>query len=101
MILFQPVIASYSYEAILQFGGCREDFMLTTTRVTVAVDEPSKERLIFAMSKEEILEITLLIKDYIKVRKLLSPPSQLNSARGNASPRKSPRKMISAKRAVE
>ncbi len=94
-------IASYSYNSILQFGGCRDDFMLTISRITSSVDEPRKERQIFAMPKEEILELTLLIKDYIKVRRLLSAPLGVARSNATANPRRSPRKTIGTNKKSE
>ncbi|XP_018336737.1 uncharacterized protein CG43867 isoform X2 [Agrilus planipennis] len=53
----------YSYTNVLTFGGCQEDFMLV---VTQSEQQPS-QKLIFSLSKPKILELTLLIADYMNL----------------------------------
>ncbi|XP_024084536.1 uncharacterized protein CG43867 isoform X3 [Cimex lectularius] len=56
----QP-LARYPYTSVLTFGGCQEDFMLV-----VNSDEGlGSQKLLFALSKPKILELTLLIADYM------------------------------------
>lgn len=54
-------LATYNFSSIITFGGCQEDFMLV---VGVHGDSCEKQ-LLFAMSKPKILEITLLLADYM------------------------------------
>lgn len=53
----------YPYTNVLTFGGCQEDFMLV---VTQNEQQPS-QKLIFSLSKPKILELTLLIADYMNL----------------------------------
>lgn len=55
------VIASYSYLQVLTFGGCQEDFML----VINTDDGLRSQKLLFSLSKPKILELTLIIADYM------------------------------------
>uniref|UniRef100_A0A0K8SBX6 Pleckstrin y domain-containing family H member 1 n=4 Tax=Lygus hesperus TaxID=30085 RepID=A0A0K8SBX6_LYGHE len=56
----QP-LARYPYASVLTFGGCQDDFMLV-----VNSDEGlGSQKLLFALSKPKILELTLLIADYM------------------------------------
>nr|XP_018897764.1 PREDICTED: uncharacterized protein CG43867 isoform X3 [Bemisia tabaci] len=55
-------VARYSYSRVLTFGGCQDDFMLV-----VATDNGSSHKLLFSLSKLKILELTLLIADYMNV----------------------------------
>lgn len=59
----------YPYSVVVTFGGCRDDFMLV-----VSQSEPEAgrgegaqvtERLLFSMPKPKVLEITLLVADYM------------------------------------
>lgn len=55
-------LARYSYDSIMTFGGCQDDFMV----VVGSDEEPDTEqKLLFALSKPKILELTLLIADYM------------------------------------
>ncbi|CAL4101039.1 unnamed protein product [Meganyctiphanes norvegica] len=62
----QP-IARYAYNSVVTFGGCQEDFML----VVHSVEEDSSghqmgtQKLLLCMNKPKILELTLLIADYM------------------------------------
>uniref|UniRef100_A0A4W3GV47 Pleckstrin homology, MyTH4 and FERM domain containing H2 n=1 Tax=Callorhinchus milii TaxID=7868 RepID=A0A4W3GV47_CALMI len=59
--------ATYLYKVIMTFGGCRDDFMLVVGQMMdiVRVKDKPTEKLLFALSKPKILEITLLIAGYI------------------------------------
>uniref|UniRef100_A0A4W3GYM0 Pleckstrin homology, MyTH4 and FERM domain containing H2 n=1 Tax=Callorhinchus milii TaxID=7868 RepID=A0A4W3GYM0_CALMI len=58
---------TYLYKVIMTFGGCRDDFMLVVGQMMdiVRVKDKPTEKLLFALSKPKILEITLLIAGYI------------------------------------
>uniref|UniRef100_A0A6P7EZW7 Uncharacterized protein CG43867-like isoform X6 n=1 Tax=Diabrotica virgifera virgifera TaxID=50390 RepID=A0A6P7EZW7_DIAVI len=53
----------YPYTNVLTFGGCQEDFMLVVTQN----DQLPSQKLIFSLSKPKILELTLLIADYMNL----------------------------------
>ncbi|XP_045478939.1 uncharacterized protein CG43867 isoform X4 [Harmonia axyridis] len=53
----------YPYTNVLTFGGCQEDFMLVVTQN----DQQPSQKLIFNLSKPKILELTLLIADYMNL----------------------------------
>uniref|UniRef100_A0A4W3HEM0 Pleckstrin homology, MyTH4 and FERM domain containing H2 n=1 Tax=Callorhinchus milii TaxID=7868 RepID=A0A4W3HEM0_CALMI len=63
----QRLTATYLYKVIMTFGGCRDDFMLVVGQMMdiVRVKDKPTEKLLFALSKPKILEITLLIAGYI------------------------------------
>ncbi|XP_011244660.1 pleckstrin homology domain-containing family H member 2 isoform X6 [Mus musculus] len=56
------LVTSYMYKGLMTFGGYQEDFMVVVS--TQSKDRPT-EKLLFAMAKHKILEITLLIASYI------------------------------------
>lgn len=56
------LVIGYVYKSVMTFGGYQEDFMVVIS--TQAKDQPT-EKLLFAMAKPKILEITLLIASYI------------------------------------
>ncbi|XP_015206720.2 pleckstrin homology domain-containing family H member 1 isoform X1 [Lepisosteus oculatus] len=60
------LVVTYSYQSVVTFGGCHDDFMIV---VSQAKDRNSGkktlEKLVFAMAKPKILELTLLIASYI------------------------------------
>ncbi|XP_068135812.1 pleckstrin homology domain-containing family H member 2 [Hyperolius riggenbachi] len=56
------LLLTYSHRSLMTFGGYREDFMLVVNAQTK--DQPT-EKLLFAMAKVKILEITLLVAGYI------------------------------------
>ncbi|XP_078413292.1 pleckstrin homology domain-containing family H member 2 isoform X2 [Cetorhinus maximus] len=61
------LITTYMYKSIVTFGGCRDDFMLVVGKTAdnaCTKDKPT-QKLLFAMSKPKILEITLLTASYI------------------------------------
>ncbi|XP_055395922.1 pleckstrin homology domain-containing family H member 2 isoform X2 [Bubalus kerabau] len=57
------LIVSYVYKSLMTFGGYQDDFMVVINDAH-SKDKPT-EKLIFAMAKPKILEITLLIASYI------------------------------------
>ncbi|XP_048660419.1 pleckstrin homology domain-containing family H member 2 isoform X2 [Marmota marmota marmota] len=57
------LIVSYVYKSLMTFGGFQDDFMVVINN-THSKDK-STEKLLFAMAKPKILEITLLIASYI------------------------------------
>jgi pleckstrin homology domain-containing family H len=80
-------ISRYPYSSILTFGGCQDDFM-----VVVGADDTlqrgAEQKLLFAMSKPKILEITLLIADYMNALGHTIPGTpQMNSLTRNGSHR--------------
>ncbi|TMW47133.1 hypothetical protein DOY81_007782 [Sarcophaga bullata] len=59
-------LARYPYTTVMTFGGCQDDFMLVVSNEdTLASCNSQEQKLLFAMSKPKILEITLLIADYM------------------------------------
>ncbi|XP_029088228.1 pleckstrin homology domain-containing family H member 2 isoform X1 [Monodon monoceros] len=57
------LIISYVYKSLMTFGGYQDDFMIVINNAH-SKDKPT-EKLLFAMAKPKILEITLLIASYI------------------------------------
>eukprot|EP00096_Caligus_rogercresseyi_P011374 TRINITY_DN4455_c0_g1_i1.p1 TRINITY_DN4455_c0_g1~~TRINITY_DN4455_c0_g1_i1.p1 ORF type:complete len:1004 (+),score=284.70 TRINITY_DN4455_c0_g1_i1:240-3014(+) len=62
----------YSYDSIVTFGGCQEDFMIvisqdpeTSSRRCSQESQGSNAKLLFQTEKAIILEITLLVADYM------------------------------------
>lgn len=89
------LVVSYTYKCVMTFGGYQEDFMVVIS--TQSKDRPT-EKLLFAMAKPKILEITLLIASYINnfcqqkaafhhlsAPALLSPKTQDPQARAKGS----------------
>ncbi|XP_069191623.1 uncharacterized protein CG43867 isoform X4 [Procambarus clarkii] len=60
-------IGRYGYESVVTFGGCQEDFMLVvhTPEEDSAHHPPGTHKLLLCMNKPKILELTLLIADYM------------------------------------
>lgn len=59
-------LARHPYTSVMTFGGCQDDFMLVVSNEDTLTSCVSQEqKLLFAMSKPKILEITLLIADYM------------------------------------
>uniref|UniRef100_A0A8D8MG76 Uncharacterized protein CG43867 n=1 Tax=Cacopsylla melanoneura TaxID=428564 RepID=A0A8D8MG76_9HEMI len=54
-------ISRFLYSNILTFGGSQDDFML----VYSTADHSTSQKLLFVLSKTKILEVTLLIADYM------------------------------------
>ncbi|XP_064490249.1 uncharacterized protein CG43867-like isoform X2 [Ornithodoros turicata] len=65
---------TYPYSCIMTFGGCRDDLMLV---VCPKDADACTEKLLFAMAKPKILELTLLIADYMNALKTATPASPL------------------------
>ncbi|KAM6179958.1 pleckstrin homology domain-containing family H member 2 isoform 2-T2 [Erethizon dorsatum] len=57
------LLISYAYKSLMTFGGYQDDFMVVISN-SHSKDKPT-EKLLFAMAKPKILEITLLIASYI------------------------------------
>ncbi|XP_061651340.1 pleckstrin homology domain-containing family H member 1 isoform X2 [Phyllopteryx taeniolatus] len=59
-------LASYPYQSAVTFGGCCDDFMLVTSQQKEpGGGKTSVEKLLFAMAKPKILELTLLMASYM------------------------------------
>ncbi|XP_003962303.1 pleckstrin homology domain-containing family H member 1 [Takifugu rubripes] len=57
---------TYPYQCVVTFGGCRDDFMVVTSQQgEPGVGRRGVEKLVFAMAKPKILELTLLMADYM------------------------------------
>jgi hypothetical protein len=80
-------LARYPYSSVMTFGGCQDDFMLVVgTEDTLAPNH--EQKLLFAMSKPKILEITLLIADYMNALGHTCPGTpQMNTLTRNGSHR--------------
>ncbi|KAK8407690.1 hypothetical protein O3P69_002325 [Scylla paramamosain] len=60
-------VGRYGYSSVVTFGGCQEDFMLVvhTPEEDSAHHPPGTHKLLLCMNKPKILELTLLIADYM------------------------------------
>lgn len=59
-------LVTYPYQSVITFGGCKEDFMLVVSLIKdQALGKKTVDKLLFAMAKPKILELTLLIASYI------------------------------------
>ncbi|KAF0289062.1 uncharacterized protein FJT64_012623 [Amphibalanus amphitrite] len=56
--------ARYQYTSVVTFGGCQDDFMLVVSE-NGSSDAATTQKLLFNMPKPKILELTLLIADYM------------------------------------
>lgn len=80
-------IARYPYSSVMTFGGCQDDFMLVVSAEDTLAGSP-EQKLLFAMSKPKILEITLLIADYMNALGHTLPGTpQMNTLTRNGSHR--------------
>lgn len=53
--LFQHTLVTYSYQSVITFGGCRDDFMVVTSQQKEpGVGKKSVEKLVFAMAKPKV-----------------------------------------------
>ncbi|KOC70571.1 Uncharacterized protein WH47_03587 [Habropoda laboriosa] len=78
------VMCRYNYANIVTFGGCLDDFML----VACPDEGGGEQKLLFALSKPKILEITLLIADYMNALGHTLPGTpQMNTLTRNGSHR--------------
>ncbi|KAF6715316.1 Pleckstrin homology domain-containing family H member 1 [Oryzias melastigma] len=69
-------LASYFYLSVITFGGCRDDFMVVTTqRAEPGGGKKIAEKLVFAMPKPKVLELTLLMASYINQVNLSASPA--------------------------
>ncbi|KAM6961216.1 pleckstrin homology domain-containing family H member 1 [Aplochiton taeniatus] len=60
------LLITHSYQSVITFGGCRDDFMLVVSHQREpGVGTKSVEKLVFAMAKPKIFELTLLMASYI------------------------------------
>uniref|UniRef100_A0A3Q4B980 Uncharacterized protein n=1 Tax=Mola mola TaxID=94237 RepID=A0A3Q4B980_MOLML len=60
------MLFTYSYQCVITFGGCRDDFMVVMSQQKEpGVGKKSVEKLVFAMAKPKILELTLLMASYM------------------------------------
>uniref|UniRef100_A0A671Z0W7 Pleckstrin homology domain containing, family H (with MyTH4 domain) member 1 n=1 Tax=Sparus aurata TaxID=8175 RepID=A0A671Z0W7_SPAAU len=73
---FQHTLVTYSYQSVITFGGCRDDFMVVTSQQKEpGVGKKSVEKLVFAMAKPKILELTLLMASYMNHWNPSLPPA--------------------------
>ncbi|TDG99077.1 hypothetical protein EPR50_G00207140 [Perca flavescens] len=69
-------LVTYSYQSVITFGGCRDDFMVVTSQQREpGVAKKSAEKLVFVMAKPKILELTLLMASYINHWNPSLPPA--------------------------
>uniref|UniRef100_T1J612 PH domain-containing protein n=1 Tax=Strigamia maritima TaxID=126957 RepID=T1J612_STRMM len=76
-ITMQP-IQKHKYQSVVTFGGCRDDFMLVVSPTDIS--EPHTQKLLFIMSKLQILELTLLTADYVNAMNRQPPPTPLTGS---------------------
>lgn len=51
----QNTLLSHTYQSVITFGGCRDDFMVVTSQQREpGVGKKSAEKLIFAMAKPKV-----------------------------------------------
>ncbi|XP_055606387.1 uncharacterized protein CG43867-like isoform X10 [Uranotaenia lowii] len=80
-------IGRYPYSSVMTFGGCQDDFMLVVSSDDTLAGSP-EQKLLFALSKPKILEITLLIADYMNALGHTLPGTpQMNTLTRNGSHR--------------
>ncbi|XP_041669079.1 pleckstrin homology domain-containing family H member 1 [Cheilinus undulatus] len=59
-------LLSCPFQSVITFGGCRDDFMVVSSQQREpGVGKKSVEKLVFAMAKPKILEVTLLMASYM------------------------------------
>ncbi|KAJ8401154.1 hypothetical protein AAFF_G00387360 [Aldrovandia affinis] len=60
------LLVTYSYQSVITFGGCRDDFMVVVSQTRdQGLGKRTVEKLVFSMAKPKILELTLLMASYI------------------------------------
>uniref|UniRef100_A0A673H323 Pleckstrin homology domain-containing family H member 1-like n=1 Tax=Sinocyclocheilus rhinocerous TaxID=307959 RepID=A0A673H323_9TELE len=75
---------TYPYQSVITFGGCKEDFMLVVSQIKdQALGKKTVDKLLFAMAKPKILELTLLMASYINYW-TSSLPGAGNQTQGSA-----------------
>ena len=78
-------MARYPYSSVMTFGGSQDDFMLVIGPEDT-MNPNMEQKLLFAMSKPKILEITLLIADYMNALGAALPGTpQMNTLTRNGS----------------
>jgi pleckstrin homology domain-containing family H len=78
-------LARYNYSSVMTFGGSQDDFMLVVGPEDT-LNPNLEQKLLFAMSKPKILEITLLIADYMNALGHAVPGTpQMNTLTRNGS----------------
>ncbi|XP_072425397.1 pleckstrin homology domain-containing family H member 1 isoform X2 [Chiloscyllium punctatum] len=83
-----PVV-NYPYPSVLTFGGCRDDFMMVVSKAKEGNPVRSTiEKLVFAMVKPKILELTLILASYINHSGWPSPSASPNLPSANLSGKK-------------
>lgn len=54
----QNTLLSHSYQSVITFGGCRDDFMVVTSQQREpGVGKKSVEKFVFAMAKPKVSKI--------------------------------------------
>ncbi|XP_031684480.1 pleckstrin homology domain-containing family H member 1 isoform X1 [Oncorhynchus kisutch] len=80
------LLVMYSYQSVITFGGCRDDLMVVVSQTKEqGGGKKSVEKLVFAMAKPKILELTLLMASYINYWTPNLPGAQ-NQSPGPCSP---------------
>uniref|UniRef100_A0A8C2E342 Pleckstrin homology domain containing, family H (with MyTH4 domain) member 1 n=1 Tax=Cyprinus carpio TaxID=7962 RepID=A0A8C2E342_CYPCA len=65
-VLDYTMVITYPYHSVITFGGCKEDFMLVVSQIKdQALAKKTVDKLLFAMARPKILELTLLMASYI------------------------------------
>ncbi|KAG9336809.1 hypothetical protein JZ751_003157 [Albula glossodonta] len=60
------LLVTYSYQSVITFGGCRDDFMVVVSQTRdQGLGKKTVDKLVFSMAKPKILELTLLMASYI------------------------------------
>ncbi|CAG0913431.1 unnamed protein product [Notodromas monacha] len=92
------LMVSYEFSNVVTFGGCEDDFMLVVESESfhqIAVDGSMQTRkLLFSMSKPKILELTLLIADYMNAGGHVSSSSNTGTLTRHGSGRMSRRSAV-------
>ncbi|XP_077395618.1 pleckstrin homology domain-containing family H member 1 isoform X2 [Festucalex cinctus] len=69
-------LASYAYQSVVTFGGCCDDFMLVASQQKEpGGGKKSAEKLLFAMAKPKIVQLTLLMASYMNHWTPAAPPN--------------------------
>ncbi|XP_067895724.1 pleckstrin homology domain-containing family H member 1 isoform X2 [Heterodontus francisci] len=74
------LVINYSFMSVMTFGGCRDDFMIVVSKAKDG--NPVKttiDKLVFAMAKPKILELTLILASYINYSSCHPLPISSNS----------------------
>lgn len=75
-LIFQHMLVTYSYQSVITFGGCRDDFMVVVSQQREpGVGKKSVEKLVFAMAKPKVGLLCTVHLDKCSVR-LICEPSQ-------------------------